>query len=202
MTKQIQKDRYLELDGTPVGAGFLRRLVSPYCLAATFCCSSYGLAHLDEYFNKSNTKEHPASVPFVLAGVGLITEIVSREKIKYMLGLKVGKFDKSLYKKYVIDVRGDLENGAKSDPKEVDSIKNILGYYSLAYSSLAVTATANVGFLMSPFLSPIFYNSIVNGKSYYKLNKGDWVLIPRDDMKKVEEEQKQENHSHTLAPAV
>jgi len=109
MAKQIQKDRYLELDGTPVEAGFLRRLVAPYCLAATFCCSSYGLAHLDEYFDKSSTKEHPASVPFILAGMGLFTEIMSREKIKYMLGLKIGKLDKSLYKKYVIDVRGDLE---------------------------------------------------------------------------------------------
>lgn len=202
MAKQIQKDRYLELDGTPVEAGFLRRLVAPYCLAATFCCSSYGLAHLDEYFDKSSTKERPISVPFILAGMGLLTEIINREKIKYMLGLNLGKLDKSLYKKYVIDMEGDAKNAKKSNIKEVNSIKNILGYYSLAYSSITVAATANFGFLMSPLLAPVFYNSVVNGKSYYKLNKGDWVLIPRDNMNKVEEEQKQENHSHTLAPAV
>jgi len=84
----------------------------------------------------------------------------------------------------------------------VDSIKNILGYYSLAYSSLVATGMAQSGLLISPLLAPLFYNSVVNGNTYYKLNKGDWVLIPRDNMNKVEEEQKQENHSHTLAPAV
>ncbi len=197
MAKQIQKDRYLELDGTPVEAKGLWRHVSPLCLAATFATAALCSNYYDAFPHK-NKNQHPIT-PMVEASLGLLFARGLKEFQKYSYGRI--PFNRTAYDKYIIDTKKTTQ-AETINPADNTVIKKSIWGNGYAQGGCQSFMIATYGIADAISSVPLLYDCITHVHRLHKLNKGDWIIIDRNDMKKVEEEQKQENHSHTLAPAV
>jgi len=197
MAKQIEKDRYIHLDGTPVEYKGLWRHVSPLCLAVTFSTAALCSNYYDSFPHKD--KDTTPIVPIVDVSIGLLFARGMRELLKYSFSYI--PFNRTAYDKYVIDTKKSTPEKA-INPLEETLIKKQLLATAYAQGAFQGILVFGHGIADGMFSAPMLYDCITHAHRHYKLKKGDWVIIDRNDMKKVEQEQKQEKHSHALAPAV
>lgn len=187
MTKQIQKNRYLELDGMPVEATGLRKHFSPMLLTATFGVAALSVNVMD---NASHSSENKNYLPFVAieVAVALAWQRVNRAA-KWII--------RPHYKeKFVVDTCPTT--GQKPIPPSDESyIKRQHGIQGSGMTGLSGFQVARefayegsvIGMSCLTLFTPIIYDSLNDLYRLRKINRQEWTIIPRDEMKQEEKEE-------------
>lgn len=175
MTKEIQKNRYIELDGTPVGAnGWQKNLPTRLSLAFTAIVTALCVNYADEFpQHEDEPEEIPPAYIVEAALLGVVLSRITKLQEKDVFEKRFGK--------YIIDKNPDKNQVTVINASDENEIKNLIKYYGYFPSALAV-GCAGLTPVAPPFVVGTLYNSLSYVYCSRKISEGKWDLIPRSDL--------------------